>query len=123
MTRRIVQIELSPPTDGSAEGLYALCEDSSIHYGWWTTGVFEWRDTLPPVDPDSPQDEPAVDPIAEIEAMGGRIIIVHDPVVYAHQLWWFVDTATQELICAQNAPVSSIRNAARRLLERIRGAK
>lgn len=65
----------------------------------------------------------SADPIKEIELRGGRIIIVYDAVVDASQLWWFIDPASQELISAQSADVGSIRNAARRLLERIGGAK
>lgn len=104
--------------------VFALYDDGTVKQSSPAFIGEGWQPYAASATPDSPQDEPAEsDPIAEIEAMGGRIIIVHDPVVYAHQLWWFVDTATQELICAQNAPVSSIRNAARRLLERIRGAK
>ncbi len=60
-----------------------------------------------------------VDPIAEIEAMGGRIIIV-DHAMDGTSLWWFVDAAAQERI-GYVGTFSDLRDAAARLLARVRG--
>ena len=127
MTRRIVQIEVSPSTDGSAEGLYALCEDGSIYYGWWNKQAFDWRDQLPPAVGFEPPavgfEPPAVepDPIAELEAMGGTI-----QTYWSESRWeltWFTAAFTAQEPVGEVVRLADIRAAAARLLARVRGAK
>lgn len=115
--RKIVGIATVIDERAASEALYALCEDGSVHYGWWDKGVFEWRNTVPPVD--IPQDTPAEapDPIAELEAMGGTIGSDGDCGWGVH-----VDGAWLFESLPAGGQLVDLRAAAARLLARVKGA-
>lgn len=114
--RRIVQIaavghENDQMWQGRTE-LFALGDDSTAWYQ--IHGEASWV----PI-PDIPQDAPAesLDPIAELEAMGARLVINHGA-----NLVWFVEGFTDEPM-GGSVSLSDLRAAAARLLARVRGKK
>lgn len=124
MTRRIVQIaavghENNQLWQGHTE-LFALCDDGSL---WAQShGEPQWHSVI-----DIPQDEPAeADPIAEIEAMGARLILGTDDEIN-YQMYWLVKPGWTEVATTDeystSASPADLRAAAARLLARVRGSR